>query len=304
MPFQRVLIVGGTGFVGGHLRDALAGGCEVIATGREADVRDRDALRALVARVRPDAVVNLAAITTVRETVEDPRTAYATNHQGAQNLVAALQAEGFAGRLLQVSSSEVYGHPDPALLPLTEDAPLAPASPYAFAKLMAEHAALAARGQGFAVMVARSFTHIGPGQGPRFAVARFAREVAAITAGRAEPVIRVGSLAATRDFADVRDVARAYVAMLEAGEDGAIYNVCSGVETPMRAVLDALIALGGRPIDVVEDEGLVRAAEASRLRGDAGRLSTAVGWAPQIALSRTLADILEDATSKLGPGAT
>jgi GDP-4-dehydro-6-deoxy-D-mannose reductase len=297
MP-KKALIVGGTGFAGAHLRTALEPAWTVTLTGRACDVRDVAALRVLLDRERPDAVVNLAAVTTVRETVEDPRTAYATIADGAANLVAALKAEGFAGRLLQVSSSEVYGRPDVEDLPLTEDAPLRPSSPYAFAKLMAERAAL---GSGLDAMVARPFTHIGPGQAARFAIARFARDTAAIEAGLEAPVLRVGGLSATRDLTDVRDVARAYALMLERGRPGGLYNICSGVETPMRAVLDALLALSPTPIAVEADAELVREGDVERLCGSAERLSTDTGWAPEIALSRTLADVLEDARKKARP---
>jgi GDP-4-dehydro-6-deoxy-D-mannose reductase len=297
MP-KKALIVGGTGFVGAHLRTVLEPAWTVALTGRACDVRDVAALRVLIGHERPDAVVNLAAVTTVRETVEDPRTAYATIADGAANLVAVLKAEGFAGRLLQVSSSEVYGRPDVEDLPLMEDAPLRPSSPYAFAKLMAEHAAL---GSGLDAMVIRPFTHIGPGQAARFAIARFARDIAAIEAGLEPPVLRVGGLSATRDLTDVRDVARAYALMLERGRQGGLYNVCSGVETPMRGVLDALLALSPTPIAVEADAELVRDGDVERLCGSAARLSTDTGWAPEIALSRTLADVLEDARKKARP---
>lgn len=294
---RTALIIGGTGFVGPHLRAALEPAYAVTVSGPETDVRDAAALRALVARVRPDAVANLAAVTTVRETVEDPRLAYAVICQGAANLAAALMAEGFRGRLLQVSSSEVYGRPDDGAPPLGEDARLRPSSPYAFAKLMAERAVLDC---GLDVVIARPFTHVGPGQDARFAVARFARDIAAIEAGRAPPTLRTGPLDATRDLTDVRDVARAYALLLDAAPAGRVYNVCSGVETSMRAVARALLALSPAPIVLAEDAGLARPDDVPRLRGDASRLSTDTGWRPEIPLSRTLASILEDARTRGG----
>jgi GDP-4-dehydro-6-deoxy-D-mannose reductase len=296
----RVLIVGGTGFVGRHLAAQLAPRYAVAASGREVDVREAQALWTLVSKAQPDIVVNLAAITTVRETVDDPRRTYATAVQGLQNLLEALAAEGFAGRLLQVSSSEVYGFPAPEALPLTEDAALRPMSPYAVAKVMAEMlcrqwTATAA----FDILTARPFTHIGPGQSDRFATASFARQIAEIEAGLRAPVINVGRLDATRDLTDVRDVARAYEAILERGVAGATYNVCSGTETTMRTVLDALIARSGLKIEVVEDAGLVRGAEQQRLCGSHARLRADTGWAPQIPLALTLSDILEDSLQRV-----
>lgn len=256
-------------------------------------MRDPAALRALVARARPDVAINLAALTTVRETVADPGLARTVAVDGLSNLLEALAAGGFSGRLLQVSSSEVYGHPAPQDLPLAEDAPARPMSPYAAAKLAAED--LCRAWTAFEVLVARPFTHIGPGQSDRFAAASFARQIAEIEAGLREPVISVGRLDSTRDLTDVRDVAAAYEAILDRGVAGATYNVCSGVETPMRAVLDRLLALSGWRIEVAQDPALVRGAEQQRLRGAHDRLTADTGWTPSIALGQTLSDLLDDA---------
>ena len=291
------LIVGGTGFVGRHLAAELTPDYAVTAVGRDTDIRDAAVVRALVARARPDVVVNLAAVTTVRETVDDPGLAHAVAVDGLRNLLEALADQDFGGRLLQVSSSEVYGHPGPADLPLTENAPPRPMSPYAAGKLAAEDLCHACNA--FDVIVARPFTHIGPGQSDRFAAASFARQIAGIEAGLSAPALSVGRLDATRDLTDVRDVAAAYRAILERGASGATYNVCSGVETPMRAVLDELIALSGLPIAVVEDSGLVRGAEQRRLRGAHDRLTADTGWTPRIPLAQTLIDILEDAQRRV-----
>jgi GDP-4-dehydro-6-deoxy-D-mannose reductase len=295
----RALLVGGTGFVGQHLARRLAGRYEVTVTGREQDVGDRTGILELVTRVRPEIVVNLAAITTVRETVEDPRKTYQTGFFGTLNLLEALESHGFAGRYLQVSSSEIYGHPAAHELPLGESAPLRPMSPYAVAKLAGEMLCHAwAQSAGFAILVARPFTHIGPGQSDRFAVARFAREIAEIMAGRREPVLSVGSLATSRDLTDVRDVVRAYDLILHHGKPATVYNVCSDREVVMGDVLRELVRLSGIQIRIVEDAALVRTAEQLRLCGSYQRLHDATGWRPERPLAKTLSDILAAAAPK------
>jgi GDP-4-dehydro-6-deoxy-D-mannose reductase len=289
----RALIVGGTGFVGAHLARQFSDRYTATCSGRNDDVRDPQRVHALVERTKPDIVVNLASLTTVRETFDDPRATFEIGLFGLLNLLNALKDTGFHGTLLQVSSSELYGFPTPDQLPLSEATSLSPQSPYSVAKIAAE--ALCQqwnRTDGIDIRISRPFTHIGPGQSVRFSVANFARQVAEIMAGRREPVLRVGQLTTTRDLSDVRDVARAYDAIVHRGRRDVIYNVCSGRETAMRAVVDELVRLSGRGIEVLEDQDLVRKAEQQRLLGSHDRLTAETGWQPEIALKDTLSDTL------------
>lgn len=291
-----LLIVGGRGFVGQHLARQLADRYVVISTGRGEDIRDRETMSALVAGAQPDVVINLAAITTVRESFENPRETYQIGVFGLLNLFEALKAQGFSGRLVQVSSSEVYGHPAGNELPLLETAPFRPMSPYSVAKSAGEMLCHQWNQTGaFEIVIARPFTHIGPGQSDRFSVARFAREIAEIMSGMREPVLRLGALNATRDLTDVRDVARAYDLLLHQGEPGAVYNVCSGCEVAMRDVLAELIRIAAIEIEVIEDASLTRRSEQQRLCGSNAKIRARTGWTPLIPLARTLGDILEDA---------
>lgn len=299
------LLIGGTGFVGRHLAHRLANDYDVVSTGRNFDIRDKAALKTLAEIHRPAIVVNLAALTTVRETVEAPRTAYDIAFTGLLNLFEALSETGFRGRFLEVSSSEVYGHPAPIDLPLKETSPFQPMSPYSVGKIAAEMLCFEwAQRASFDIMVARPFTHIGPGQSDRFAVARFAAQVARIMAGGTEAKISVGNLNATRDLTDVRDVVRAYDLILREGENGAVYNVCSGTEVSMRVVVDEIISLSGCNIEVCEDAVLKRSAEQQRLRGSFDILYTRTGWQPEISLVQTLRDSLAAASGKPNEGCT
>jgi GDP-4-dehydro-6-deoxy-D-mannose reductase len=291
---QTVLLLGGTGFAGTHLAHILEQDRSVFACGREVDVRSREALRAMVAHTRPDQVVNLASVTTVRESFADPSTTYMVGLHGMLNLLTVLKESGFSGRVLHISSSEVYGHPSPEDLPITETSPLRPMSPYAVAKLATEFLCYQCwRTDSIEIVTARPFTHIGPGQSARFAVSAFARQIAEIMLGRREPVMHVGDLTTTRDFTDVRDIARAYRLLLDAGEPGDVYNVCAGTEVSLQGLLDTLLANAGLAIRVETNAAMLRETEQRRLRGSYDTLARATGWRPEIALEQTLTDTLD-----------
>lgn len=300
------LIVGGRGFVGQHLARKLADRYSVVLTGRDNDIRDRDGVRRLVEQTKPAMVVDLAAVTTVKEAFDCPRRAYEVGFLGLLHLFEALDACRFGGRVLFVSSSEVYGFPASDELPLTEASPLRPMSPYAVAKIAGE--ALCRQWNavgGLEIVIARPFTHIGPGQSDRFAVARFSRQLAEIMCGRRERTLHVGALQTTRDLTDVRDVVRAYDLLLHRGEPGGVYNICSEREVAMRDVLAELIDIAAVEIEIVEEVSLTRKSEQQRVCGSYSALRAATGWSPRIPLTRTLADILKDqqARSDVSAGA-
>lgn len=291
---KNVLLLGAKGFAGRHMEQSLRGDHDVLSCGREVDVRDMEAVREAVRRSRLDWVVNFASVTTVRESFEDPRATYATGFLGTLNLLTALKEIGFSGVMLNISSSEVYGHPLPGELPITETAALRPMSPYSVAKVAAEFLCYQWHGcEAFRIVTARPFTHVGPGQSARFAVSNFARQIAEIRQGIKEPVLHVGDLSTTRDFTDVRDTVRAYRALLESGAGGETYNVCSGREVGMRELLDRLIAGTGMDIRVESDTDMLRAAEQRRVLGSYEKLKRATGWEPKIDLARTLSDMVD-----------
>ena len=290
---HRALLIGGTGFVGRHLARQLADRYEVAVSGRAQDIRNAATVRNLVESTRPDLVVNLAALTTVRETFQHPRETYEVGLVGLLNLLEALKTHGFRGRFLEISSSEIYGIVQTEQLPIVETEPLRPESPYSVAKIAAESLCYQwHKSEGLDASIARPFTHIGPGQSDRFSVAHFVRQVAEIMVGTREPVIHVGDLTTTRDLTDVRDVVRAYDAILHFGKAGVPYNICSGRETLMRDVLDELIRLSGLPITVMIDQDRLRRTEQRRLLGSYAALAAKTGWKPEIPLASTLQDML------------
>jgi GDP-4-dehydro-6-deoxy-D-mannose reductase len=289
----RALITGGKGFVGqwlaAHLKDA---GDEVAVIDIETDVADGAAVRRVFADVAPQAVYHLAAMTHVGESWDDPSQVLRVNVLGTAEVLAAARTAETSPRVLVVSSAEVYGVVDPGRLPLGEDTPTAPASPYAASKLAAEAVALQAwRGWGQPVVVVRPFNHIGPGQSPNFFVPALAKRI--VDARRAGATsLRVGTLTTRRDFTDVRDVVAAYRLLMEEGEPGKVYNVCSGTDVAMSEVARQLLELAGADLTLETDPALVRPVDVPVLRGDAGRLREATGWQPRIPLATTLADVL------------
>jgi GDP-4-dehydro-6-deoxy-D-mannose reductase len=197
------------------------------------------------------------------------------------------------------SSAEVYGPRTPREYPVREDALLRPATPYAASKAAAEaFAGAALRTYGVPTIVVRAFNAIGPGQDDRFAVAGFAAQLARIAAGGA-PLLHVGNLDAQRDFLDVRDLAAAYVALLDSGTPGEAYNACSGRPLAIKDVLRALIGIARIAVEVREDPARMRPSDLPLSYGDAAKLTAATGWQPVTPLATSLRDAYEDARGRL-----
>jgi GDP-4-dehydro-6-deoxy-D-mannose reductase len=265
-----------------------------LAGWHRGDLLADGALGAAVAAARPDAVVHLAGQSSAAISFERPVETYRTNAVGTWMLLEAVRVHAPGGRVLVVGSGEAYG-PQPEGSRVAEDAPFRPVSPYALSKAAADALADSfARRHGVAVIRTRSFGHTGPGQSPTFAIPSFARQIAAIEAGRAQPVLRVGNLAVTRDLTDVRDVVAAYLALLERGLPGRAYNVCRGAGVRLDEVVRRLVERAKVPLQVEVDPSRVRPADLPWLVGEPRAIERDTGWSAGTPLDRTLDDVLDD----------
>jgi len=295
----KVLITGAAGFVGRHLTSHLeASGDEVIGADRfgadGVDITDAAAVAQLISRVKPDAIYHLAGWADVGGSWKAPVEAFRANAEGTLNVLSAA-ADAGVERVLAVSSADVYGKVEPSELPLTEDSPLRPASPYAASKVAADYLGLQAwLGRGLPVLRVRAFNHLGPGQTDKFVAPALASRIARAERGSGNHALPIGDLSARRDFTDVRDVVRAYRLLMEHGEPGEVYNVCSGVDLAVQDLADQLLAQARIPLRFETDPDLLRPVEVPVLRGSHERLTATTGWEPEIAISQTLTDLLED----------
>lgn len=291
---MKAVVTGATGFVGHWLLEHLrAAGDDVVAWGLEVEIVDGDAVRAALHEAEPEVVYHLAGQAHVGQSWDAPVVTFSVNALGTVNLLAAAQLCSPPPRVLVVSSAEVYGRVTPEELPLTEASPLRPLSPYAASKVAAEFCAYqAAMGSGLPTVVVRAFNHIGPGQSPNFAVSALAKRVVEAERSGAS-VLRLGNTTPRRDLTDVRDVVRAYRLLMERGEPGAIYNVCSGRDVMIGDVAKRLVELAGLSLRIETDPALVRPVDIPVLCGDNTRLRDVTGWEPRWDLDDSLRSVLD-----------
>lgn len=288
-PQPRTLITGDAGFVGQHALRLLPGSVGLSAHCPNIDIRDTAALTACLREIQPERVIHLAAQSFVPESFRDPAATFDVNFTGTLRLLEALQASGFGGRLLFVGTGDVYGLVEAADLPLSETRPPRPRNPYAVSKVAAEALCYQWSQTGpFEIVMARPFNHIGAGQSPAFAISDFARQIAEIRHGQRAPQLVTGNIDVSRDFTDVADVVAAYGLLLEKGQNGEIYNVCSGTERSIRSVVERLLALSGTSAEIVTDPARFRPADQPRVCGDRRKLNAATGWQPAIPFDDTL----------------
>lgn len=302
---RTALVTGAEGFVGRVLCARLADdGWRVLRTDRRApetpeadylacDLTDPAPVRTLAEWAADAAVVfHLAAAASVAESFAAAADYLRINTGGVMHLAGAMRAAMPHARLLYVGSAEAYG--PPRALPVSEDHPLCPENPYAVSKAAADHyCACLSRAGMLDVVRLRPFNHSGPGQTDRFALPAFARQVAAIEAGKQPPVLRTGNLEARRDFLHVRDVVRAYALAAEKGASGGVYNICSGRAESMGALLEMMRRAARVPFEITPDPARMRPVDIPELRGDNSRLRNDTGWTPRVTPEELVGELLD-----------
>lgn len=310
---MRILITGITGFAGSFLTEALLKkqGVVLFGVSREGewphylthlnsqvklykgDLCERDSLISLVREIAPQQIYHLAGHADVGESFRQPEQAWHDNFTATQTLYDVIGECGGNPRILYVGSGLVYGEPRLAEQRFDEDSPLYPPHPYGCSKAAADLLSYQySRFPGLNIIRARPFNHIGPRQSPKYAIAHFAKQIAAIEKGLQEPVVATGNLAAQRDLTDVRDVAEAYIALMNLGQSGEAYNIASEAVYSMDEILHRLLSLARVRVEIRQKDNLTRAAEPITTRVSTAKIRQATGWRPGYSLEQTLADTL------------
>ena len=311
---SKILITGASGFVGSHLCEYLYSLQKYEITGtylqeesfinspvknkinfEKLDLLETGKVYDLVTKLKPDYLVHLAASTSPHASFKNPIGTFQNNINSQLNLLEAIRENKlFETRILIISSGEIYGRIRSEDLPVNEETPLMPLSPYAVSKISQDYLAL----QYFLTykipsIRVRPFNHIGPRQGLGFIASDFSKQIAEIEKGKMEPIIKVGNLEAKRDFTDVRDVVRAYSLLLEKGLPGEPYNIGSGESYSAQTILDILLKLSQTKIAVEVDPEKLRPSDIADIKCDSTKLRDLTGWQPQIKITQTLQDTLD-----------
>ncbi len=238
-----------------------------------------------MAQVRPDYVFHLAAQSYPQTSFTAPIETLQTNILGTAALLEAIRHSGLSPVVHVCASSEVFGRVPQKYLPIGEDVPFHPASPYAISKVGTDLVGrFYAEAYGLCVMTTRMFTHTGPRRGDVFAESTFAKQIALIEEGRIEPVLRTGNLDSMRTWSDVRDAVRAYHLLVTVNPvPGAYYNIGGAYSCTVGDMLRHLLSLSTRDdIEVVTDPERLRPIDADLQVPDTTKFRAHTGWEPRI----------------------
>jgi len=309
----RALITGITGFAGSHLAEYLLNrnDVEVYGTIRwrsrtenidairtriyllECDLTDASSVDRVIFEVRPDLIFHLAAQSFVPTSWHAPAETLMNNILSQLHIFEAVRRAGLRPRVQIACSSEEYGLVYPTEVPITEENPLRPLSPYGVSKVAQDLLGYQYfQSYGLFIVRTRAFNHTGPRRGEVFVTSNFAKQIAEIEAGLREPVVYVGNLTAKRDFTDVRDIVRGYWLALEKGEPGEVYNICQGKTWTVKEVLETLIELAQIEVKIQVESGRFRPSDVPVLWGSCDKFHRQTGWQPEIPLQETLEDLL------------
>jgi len=311
-PKKVALITGITGFVGSHMAELLLSkGFKVHGLCRwrsrtenidhikskihlvEGDLLDAHSLQQLMMDVRPTHIFHLAAQSFVPASWTSPAVTLEINVVGSCNLFEAVRAAQLNPLIQIACSSEEYGLVKPEEVPIKETNPLRPLSPYGVSKVAMDYLGYQYfKSYNMRIVRTRGFNHTGPRRGDVFAESTFAKQIAEIEKGTAEPVISVGNLEAKRDYTDVRDMVKGYFLAAEKGSPGEVYNICSGRARKINEVLQTLLSFSKVKVEIRQDPARMRPSDVPILLGDSTKFRRRTGWKNAIPFEKTMEDLL------------
>jgi len=310
---RKVLITGITGFAGSHLTEFLLKNEKAELHGiirwrskkdhidhnldkltlHECDIKDYSSVLKTIKDVMPDVIYHLAAQSFVPTSWVLPSETLSTNIIGELNILESVRHLEINPRILIAGSSEEYGLVHEDEVPINENNPLRPLSPYAVSKVAQDLLGYQYyMSYGLNIIRTRGFNHTGPRRGEVFVCSDFARQIARIEAKLTEPIIYTGALDSVRDFTDVRDMVRAYYMAVEKADPGEAYNICSGKGYKIREVIDILVDLAHVKVEIKQDQARVRPSDVPVLIGDSTKFTMKTGWQPEIPFEKTMEDLL------------
>ncbi len=300
---KRVFITGSTGFAGTHLSEYLEKeGFEVFGTSWPQkvenerifwlDLRHGRKLSKILKNINPAWIFHLAALSHVGESWGKIKETILTNFTSTLNILEIAYNLPEPPKILYVSSAEVYGSVLEKDLPVKESHPANPLNPYALSKLLGETLSSFYNTLGMEILIVRPFNYTGPGQNPKFVCSDFAYQIAMIEKGKSKPEIRVGNLTVRRDFTDVRDAVRAFRIIIDKGEKGLPYNICSGKSCSIEEILQTFLGFTEKKIEIIKDKKRFRKADVPDIYGDYSKIER-LGWKPTIPIEKTLQDIIK-----------
>ncbi len=312
---MKALITGITGFAGSYLAEHLLSTKKYDISGTylleeslsnvrnvkdklnliKADLSEEKSVFKIIKEVSPSVIFHLAALTSPADSFKNPVQTLNNNISLEINLLEAVREYNMVNtKILIISSADIYGLVKKEDLPIDEQTPLMPTSPYSVSKIAQDYLGLTYfLSYQLKIIRVRPFNHIGPKQSPNFVVSSFAKQIAEIEKGKRKPVLHVGNLETKRDFTNVKDIVRAYVLAIEKGKYGEVYNVGSGISYKILDILNKLITMSSSKIKIEKDEVLSRPSDNPDLICDASKFTKLTGWKPQISIETTLKDTLD-----------
>lgn len=312
---KKALITGITGFAGSYLAEYLVSSGQYNVSGTylfeeslvnvdkiknklaliKADLSSQKKVFDMVRETAPEIIFHLAALTSPADSFKNPTVTLTNNISLQINLLEAVKKFNLLNtKILIVSSADIYGLVKRENLPIDEEAPLMPTSPYSVSKIAQDFLGLTYfLSYKLKIIRVRPFNHIGPRQSPHFVVSSFAKQIAEIEKNKREAVLRVGNLDAKRDFTNVKDMVRAYSLAVEKGKDGEAYNIGTGTSYKISEILEKLVGMSSTKIKIERDENLFRPNDNPELICDNRKFIQLTGWKPTISIDATLKDTLD-----------